>query len=328
MEHFVKLWNDQHGSCAEDIPKIILQLKEHFHEELLKYPIFDKDIRRDMETKAYTKVVKGRIPTLTIRNKSPSTSTLRKPEPKNSVFYPVDEKEKENRAGHDPPSIAEAKSIVKDKIIELIRNQRLAYMIQGQSFRKHRSEGFIFCQLSKNQKYLYYWDMAKCKDNTKEAILETQDKIAIENIVRVQTTATMITELCSNGPGSDAHIGLSGLHDLMKIKKYIFSIDYEHDVLRKIPRDQLKLEFIARDRKAFDYFDDGLNILMKRKMDSDKFFEDFKELEKMESRMTFIQANKGDVTKTLPKMPPPPSNYNFCQHHYSNGKVFPLATQS
>ena len=330
MDHFVKLWKDRRGSCAKDIPKIILQLKENFQEELLKYPFFIEDIRTDMETKTYTKVVKGRIHTLTIENASSSTSSPKKAGPKTSVFYFYDKNEK----GQDPPAIAEAKCRVKNKVLELIHDQRLAYMMQGQSFRRPQSgeskgkEMAIFCKLSKNQKYLYYWDMARCEDTSKEGILKSKDKVAVENILKIETSDEMITKLGNNGSGTDAKIGLSGLHDLLKIQVFQLSISFENDVHRKIPRDQFKLELVARDRKAFDYFYDGLNILKKFEQRSAKFFEDFKELEKMESRMTFMQANNEDLNKTLPKIPPPPSNYNFCKHHFSNGKVLPIETRS
>ena len=283
-----------------------------------------------METKTYTKVVKGRIHTLTIENASSSTSTLKKPGPKTSVFYSYDQ----NKKGQDPPVITEAKYRVKNKVLELIHDQRLAYMMQGQSFRKPQSgeskgkEMALFCKLSKNQKYLYYWDMTRCEDTSKEGILKSKNRIAVENILRVETSDQMITKLGHNGSGPDAKIGLTGLHELLKIQVFQLSIYFENDVHRKVPRDQFKLELVARDRKAFDYFYDGLNILKKFEQRSAKFFEDFKELEKMESRMTFIQANKETVTKSLPKIPPPPSNYNFCKHHFSNGKVLPIETRS
>ena len=44
--------------------------------------------------------------------------------------------------------------------------------------------------------------------------------------------------------------------------------------------------------------------------------------------MRFVQVNKGDDTKMLPKIPPPPSNYNFCKHHIENGNVIRVSSKT
>ena len=65
----------------------------------------------------------------------------------------------------------------------------------------------------------------------------------------------------------------------------------------------------------YDYWCDGINILMKNEMKSDKFKEEFKELQDIEVRMNFIQVDKNDVTIKFPQVPPPPTNYNFCGNY-------------
>ena len=306
--------------CAKDIPKIILILKEHLIAVLMKYPLSINNFQRNLAARIFSEVE--------ARNTEESgfNTDSRKSNSKKSVFYFEDGDSISPYKMKEPPAITEVRSKIKETVLQLIVKQRLACMIKGEFFEKPRGldskakERFIFCMLSSDTKYLYYSDMIQCKVKAKEDVLEIGEKIAVENILDFQTSDEMINELSTAVSIAEAHIGLSGLQDILKIHAFQISISFDQ-IQNKVPKDQFKLELVARDRNTFDYFCDGLNILLGRKMESDKFWDDFKKLEQMEARMAYIQVNKRDNSENLPKIPPPPSNYNFSQHYNSNGKV-------
>ena len=296
-------------------------------EELMKYPLTLQEFQLNMERRIYTKVVAERLDSMTIENESPAI--VEKSIPKKSIFYP-----EEDNVKNDPPMMEEAKIIVKDNVLELIEKHRLAYMIRGQSFeppinsRSKQLEKAIFCQLSKDRRYLHYIEVAKYMNKyngaNKEGTLETKSNIKIENILNIHTSND---EKCEIFETLDASGGLSNLQKIIKFTEFLICIDF--DVTEtKIPSDQCRIELVAKSKKEFDYFCDGLNILLNRKMESDQFMSDFKQLEDLEARMRFVQVNKGDDTKMLPKIPPPPSNYNFCKHHIENGNVIRVSSKT
>ena len=287
----------------------------------MKYPLTIQEFRTNMERRIYTKVVAERLDSMTIENESPAI--VEKSIPKKSIFYP-----EEDNVKNDPPLMEEAKTIVKDHVLKIIKEHRLAYMIRGQSFeppinsRSKQLEKAIFCQLSKDRRYLHYIEVAKYMNKyngaNKEGTLDTKSKIKVENILNVHTSDD---EKCPLIEALDGSGGLSVLPEIMKFTEFLICIDFDM-MDTKLPRDQYRIELVAKNKKEFDYFCDGLNILLNRKMESDQFMNDFKQLEDLEARMRFVQVNKGDDTKMLPKIPPPPSNYNFCKHRVENGKVF------
>ena len=306
--------------CAKDIPKIILILKEHLIAVLMKYPLKIDNFQRNLAARIFSEVE--------VRNKEESGSNTdsKKSNSTKSVFYFKDGDSISPYMIKEPPAITEVRSKIKETVIQLIVKQRLACMIKGEFFERPRGleskakEKYIFCMLSSDTKYLYYSDMIQCnKDKAKEEVLENGEKIAVENILMFQTSDEMISGLSKAITEGDAHIGIYGLQDIMKIQAFHISIAFE--IQNKIPKDQQKLELLAKDKNTFDYFCDGLNILLSRNMESDKFWDDYQKFEEMETRMAYIQVNKKDTSSSLPKIPPPPSNYNFSQHHYSNGKV-------
>ena len=301
--------------CAKDIPKIILILKEHLIAVLMKYPLKINNFQRNLAARIFSEVG--------VRNEeeSGSNTDLRKSNTKRSVFYFEDGNSISPFKIKEPPAITEVRSKIKETVLQLIVKQRLACMIKGEFFEKPAGfeskvkERSIFCRLSSDTKYLYYSDMIQSKDSAKEECLEIGEKIAVENILKFQTSDEMINELSKVISGAE----FSSLQEIFKIHPFHISISFE--IQNKVPKDQLKLELIARDKTTYDYFCDGLNILLRKTMESDKYWDDFKKLEQMEASMAYIQINKRDTSKNLPRVPLPPSNYNFSQHHHSNGKV-------
>ena len=301
--------------CAKDIPKIILILKEHLIAVLMKYPLKINNFQRNLAVRIFSEVEVRNI------EESGSNTDLRKSKTKRSVFYFEDGNSISPFKLKEPPAITEVRSKIKETVLQLIVKQRLACMIKGEFFEKPGGfeskvkEKSIFCRLSSDTKYLYYSDMIQSKDSAKEECLEIGEKIAVENILKFQTSDEMINELSKVISGAE----FSSLQEIFKIHPFQFSISFE--IQNKVPKDQLKLELIARDKSTYDYFCDGLNILLSKTMESEKYWDDFKKLEQMEASMAYIQVNKRDTSKHLPKVPLPPSNYNFSQHHHSNRKV-------
>ena len=315
----MKLWKEMHGCCMQEIRKVMKCFEEHLEQELSKIPQTIQEFTKNLETRAYTK---GDVTTPTISIQQATPSTHSKPQPR-STFYDINlpiiinEVHKRNSL-YDAPAFIYTAKLVEDRILELIRKQRLAYMVQGQSFyhvNKAKPKGkdkSIFCRLSPNHKLLLYRDMSDCKKNVdNETLFTSNDMISVTNIVKVQTSDEMEARLIPSGVEVEGCTSyMSKLTELMKVYELGISISFKNKSGVVNERDS-NLTLIAPNKKVYDYWCDGINILMKKEMKSTKFKEEYKALEYIELRMNYIEVDKKDNTKPFPKVPPPPSNFNF-----------------
>ena len=321
MLHFVKLWKEMHAANLSDIAKVILCLKENVREELKKYPTTIEEFQKSLETRRHSKLVMGRIPTASLPNhilNRPGNKNIgpKKRTRNDSVFYEDPEIPKINK--FESPLTSKEMSEIRKKVVDMIEEQRLSCMVQGQSFKKpsktsnRDSGGFIFCKLSNNHKYLYYRDMSECDDVKNNSIFDIKDMIVVKNIKNVATLEEKLQDIITE----DTDNPLDHLRHLWEINEgqHELNITYEHDSLT-FPKELSSLALIASDRKSYDVWFDGLNILREQDMKSDRFEEEFKALEAIELRMTYLQIDKTTPMKSLPRVPPPPSNYNFSKNY-------------
>ena len=340
----MKLWWDMNATTSKDMSKVILCLKDHLCEELEKYPLKMEDFIKNIEKRTYTKTVQGtkinisldRSPLVALNSiikqprvvsvtpNSPSPAYKKFPLRPSCLFYPEDQNPMTNIK--ESPAIVEAKMSVEKRIIKLIVPQRLNFMVHGQSVQMQSKNSFrdrtmpVFFRLSNNHKYLYYRDMSNVKKDTKVSkttIFSTKEMIVVDNILKVETSARPLCDLIPEV--SDPYGGMNKLPDLMKLRGFEVSIFYESDS-SKVPKHQDKVTIYTLDQKTFDYWCDGLNVLMGKRMTSDRFKEEYEAIENIELRMSYLQVDRKDKTKSFPKIPPPPSNYNFSRKYYSNGK--------
>ena len=321
MLHFVKLWKEMHGARLSDIAKVILCLKENVRDELKKYPAKIEEFQKSLGERRHSKLVMGRIPTASLPNhilNRPGNKNIgtKKRTRNDSVFYEDPEIPKINK--FESPLTSKEMSEIRKKVLDMIEEQRLTCMVQGQSFKKPSKTsnrdggGFVFCKLSNNHKYLYYRDMSECDDGKNYSVFDIKDMIVVKNIKNVTTLEEKLQDIITE----DTENPLIHIHRILEIHEGQFelNITYEHDSLT-FPKEQSSLALIATDKKSYDVWSDGINILREQNMKSDRFEEEFKALEAIELRMTYLEIDKTTPMKSLPKVPPPPSNYNFSKNY-------------
>ena len=204
----------------------------------------------------------------------------------------------------DAPAIKELKSILKPDILNLIERQRLAFLVEGAKFYKVKKDGgrernkFTFCKLSPNHKNLYYGDW-----NDTETIPILED---LPNKLLVSDIQALIIPNFDNSshPTNQNKMG-------NKFKDPISA--HSNLTLSIVSTSQNSLDLMALDQKTFDYWCDGINTLNRKEMKSSKVTEEFESLMSLEIKIKLLHLNGFDDFRTIPKLPPPPTNYNFSQ---------------
>ena len=208
----------------------------------------------------------------------------------------------------DAPAIQELRSILKPDILNLIERQRLAFLVEGAKFYKLKKDGgrernkFTFCKLSPNHKNLYFGDWN-----------DTDSIPTLENLPNKLLVSDMQDLILPNlEPTSQT----TNLRDLNKMgNKFRDPISTHSNLTLSIlsTSSQSSLDLVALDQKTFDYWCDGIHALIRKEMKSSKVTEEFETLMGLEVKLKLLHLNGFDDFHTVPKLPPPPSNYNFSQ---------------
>ena len=208
----------------------------------------------------------------------------------------------------DAPAIKELRSILKPDILNLIERQRLAFLVEGAKFYKLKKDGgrernkFTFCKLTPNHKNLYYGDW-----NDTETIPTLGD---LPNKLLVSDIQALVL------PNFDSSSHPTNLKDMNKMgNKFKDPISAHSNLTLSIvtASSQNSLDLVALDQKTFDYWCDGINALNRKEMKSSKVTEEFESLMSLEVKIKLLHLNGFDDFQTIPKVPPPPTNYNFSQ---------------
>ncbi|KAF0314753.1 Engulfment and cell motility protein 1 [Amphibalanus amphitrite] len=72
------------------------------------------------------------------------------------------------------------------------------------------------------------------------------------------------------------------------------------------------LDFVAPDGKTFDYWTDGINALLGKKMSSEEARRDLDMLLAMEIKLRLLDTDGLEIPQEPPPIPPDPPNYDFC----------------
>jgi len=194
---------------------------------------------------------------------------------------------------HLPP-ILELKKERSEEVLLLIQQHRINTLLRGAKFPKYTARGqrvkqkSWFVCLSTNQKSFHYGD---CDDNNK-LMLDCSSKIAVCSI------KTLVTgKKCPHVRDGRNRKSDNDVADLA------FSIMLDEEPER--------LDFVAPDQQAFDYWTDGINCLLGAPMTSATKESEFKMLLNLEVQLQLLDTEG----ITLPSKPPPvpgdPPNYNF-----------------
>ncbi|XP_063951529.1 engulfment and cell motility protein 1-like [Lytechinus pictus] len=194
---------------------------------------------------------------------------------------------KEEGAAQARP-VVDLRNQIKPEMIELIRQQRLRFLVEGTMFNKYNQRGraqdrFWFCRLSPNHKMIHHGDIETHQSPPSYEALT--NKIAVADIQEIQTGKD-----CQHvrNVRVDGSLAFSILHQL------------DH-----------RLDFIARSQEMFDMWTDGLNVLLGKPMQSKQKEADLEALLGMEMKIRLLDMVNIPIPTTAPVIPPPPTDYNF-----------------
>lgn len=206
------------------------------------------------------------------------------------------ERRAKDQTGLQAKPILELREQIKPEIIELIKKQRLNYLIEGTRFSlKHyrRQDKFVYCRLSPNLKAFHYGD---CEENTCPSIDQLTNKIAVNEIKTLLTGKDCLQAANIKDMRKKANINLA------------FSIVPEEN--GSVERTEL-LSFFAPNEEIFNIWIDGINILRKQPMTSEDMKKDLESLLDMEIQLRLLDTEGITIPNSPPPIPPEPPNYDY-----------------
>ncbi|CAH1782758.1 unnamed protein product [Owenia fusiformis] len=192
--------------------------------------------------------------------------------------------------------IKELKEEITPEIVELIKQQRLNYVMEGTRFTKYipnkRQKGHWYCRLSPNQKFLHYGDWGE--ENTKPPIESLPNKLAVVDIKNLLT-------------GDDCP-------HMKKVKKTAFN-QTAFSIISDVSEEIEPLNFIAPSEKDYQMWTDCINCLLGQKMTSVLFRQDLETLLSMEIKIRLLDIEGIEIPENPPPIPEPPPNYDFAYNY-------------
>ncbi|XP_022084028.1 engulfment and cell motility protein 1-like isoform X2 [Acanthaster planci] len=184
--------------------------------------------------------------------------------------------------------VVELREEIKPEIMELIKQQRLNYLMKGTQFNKYNKSGrakdkFWYCRLTPNHKVLHYGDI---DENTVPAAETLPNKLPVSEI-------------------QDVLVG----KDCPHVKQIRGNVTSAFSILQHLPEQHL--DFVAPNQEAFDMWYDGINALLGKAMVSKQTEEDLEMLLSMEIKMRLLDTANVPIPSEPPPIPPPPPDYNF-----------------
>ncbi|XP_038069330.1 engulfment and cell motility protein 1-like [Patiria miniata] len=255
---FNRTWKEMRAEL-EDFPKVMSVVKEQIERSLLARPPSMDQFWSKLQYFDYQMIMK-------LRQQERSDK-----EEWNSQATPV----------------VELREEIKPEIVDLIKQQRLNFLIKGTQYNKYNKAGrakdkFWYCRLSPNHKMLHYGDI---DENTVPATESLQNKLPVAEI-------------------QDVLVGKDCVHVKQIRGNVTLAFSIHHHV------DQ-HLDFVAPDQEAFDMWYDGINALLGKPMISKQLDKDLEMLLSMEIKMRLLDTANVPIPSEPPPIPPPPPDYNF-----------------
>lgn len=187
--------------------------------------------------------------------------------------------------------VIELREQIEPEIRELVRQQRLARLVEGTSFSLFSSRGklkntYRFCCLSANHRFLHYGDTEGNSGDGKVISPDSlPNKLPLSEVVRID-----VGKDCPN------------VKNLKKVIPLAFSIFYGQEE---------HLDFIATSDELFAVWTDTLSFLIGKEIISEKFKEDLEMLLNMEMKLLLLDLENVRIPDVSPVIPLEPDNYNF-----------------
>lgn len=205
-------------------------------------------------------------------------------------LWQLERTSREEWESHARP-IVELREQITPDIVSLIKQQRLAFLVEGTRFTKYSTRGqrikdkFWYMRLSVNHKVLHYGD---CDEKSTPSAEELPSKLAVSDI-----RALLTGKDCPHMKGRKA------CHQLA------FSLALEVVDLQS-------LDCVAPDELTFAYWTDGINALLGNRLHSKEFDKDLDTLLSMEIKLRLLDAEGITIPQDPPIVPSEPSHYQFC----------------
>lgn len=183
------------------------------------------------------------------------------------------------------PAIVNLKQKIEPEIMELIKQQRLQIMMQGAKFTRPRKKS-CYLRLSPNHKVLHYTEYDDKSGQTIPNLDDMKEQFQVNEIRMI-----LKHKECPS----------------FKLAKSKFIFAFTLDLSQPTTE-----EFVTSDEATYDYWVDGLNVLLNQEMESESKKKEFEMLLSMEIKLRLLDTEGIDISKKPPPIPEEPDNYDFC----------------
>lgn len=260
-----KTWREMRASM-EDFPKVLGVAKEQITRALQAQPPTFDAFRVRLNQLTYAEIIR---------------------------LWERERKSKEEDQAQAAP-IIELRKMITPEMKELIRQQRLNYLIEGSKFPKYSTRGrtkekYWQWKLTPNLKAFHYGD---CAENDNLPLEKLNNKLSVSDIKAFVT-------------GRDCpHI-----KDKKEKNRTMTTTSFAIQHVNSDTNDMYC--FVAKDEVEFDMWTDGLNVLLGSEMKSTQMYKDLNMLLDMEIRIRLLDAEGIAIPNEPPPIPPEPENYDF-----------------
>ncbi|XP_076272971.1 engulfment and cell motility Ced-12 [Rhynchophorus ferrugineus] len=206
-------------------------------------------------------------------------------------LWQLERNSREEWESHARP-VVELRELITPEIMGLIKQQRLAFLVEGTRFTKYSPRGqrikdkFWFMRLSPNHKVLHY---GECDEKSAPTTEELPAKLAVSDI-----KALVVGKECPHMRGRKAS------HTQLAFSLALEGVDLQ------------SLDCVAPDELGLAYWTDGINALLGQKMTSKETEKDLDTLLSMEIKLRLLDAEGVAIPQDPPPIPPDPPHYHFC----------------
>lgn len=260
-----KTWREMRASM-EDFPKVLGVAKEQITRALQNQPPTFDAFRVRLNQLTYAEIIR---------------------------LWERERKSKEEDQAQAAP-IIELRKMITPEMKELIRQQRLNYLIEGSKFPKYTTRGrtkekYWQWKLTPNLKAFHYGD---CAENDNLPLEKLNNKLPVSDI-----KSFVIGRDCPH------------IKDKKEKNRTMTTTSFAIQHVNSDTNDMYC--FVAKDEVEFDMWTDGLNVLLGNEMKSTQMYKDLNMLLDMEIRIRLLDAEGIAIPNEPPPIPPEPENYDF-----------------
>ncbi|XP_052059919.1 engulfment and cell motility protein 1-like isoform X2 [Mytilus californianus] len=258
-----KTWREMRAS-EEDFPKVLSVVKEQITRALQVQPRSFEVLKTRLQTLTYQDILK---------------------------LWAEDRQKKEDWESQAKPIIELRQHITPD-MLNLIKQQRINFLMEGTNFQKFNYKGKIrdkywFWRLAPNSKSFLYAD---CSENCDVALDDLTNKLTISEMKSI-----LVGKDCQHAKKAKGAINL-----YFAIQPQPSSSENPENFC-----------FVAKDETELDMWTDGLNVLLGNEMDSSQKNKDLELLLNMETKIHLLDIEGITIPSETPQIPPEPNNFDF-----------------